>query len=463
MATLATKGWDLVGAITQDSLNTLLAGLQNAGDLPTDFSVPVQIPLAGTAKVQITMGTPLVDLNPSAAAGTNSMAALVITVQSGSISTPSGLNIAIPMGSEITITTNLRYFDIDLSGGATSKRLALDFTSPEAVYNVNIDAPGWSSDYDSIVGTALLTYLQSEANGDYYLGTVNLSAIPAGMQPTGEVDFAIQTTTTAGQSVLLVLMTTTSGTEPSGTEARDFSDMPLMVSGGAPSALYVSNRLLMEQVLAPQLATGLGVDASQLSFTGNATSPVTVNFSGSKDLGGDDDPELVGLSSSVNGSQQVQSAYTVDAHPLFNAGKTYYVEVTGNLFTSFNLDTSNQQIGFTSTADKGSGSIKCSAWGWVIVAAAIVASFGTLGAFIGVVLAVVVPVVITQLKFPVSLPPSALNNLNQALGSVTWPGATYYPLTSVSLPGDLVLSGTPTVPGASFAAPRPEAAALAAV
>jgi hypothetical protein len=169
----------------------------------------------------------------------------------------------------------------------------------------------------------------------------------------------------------------------------------------------------------------------------------TATFSGNQSMTGEYDPQLTNLVVSVNNSQQVQAAYTVDAHPLFNAGATYYIEVSGNLFITIVLN--GQIISFNTTADTGSGSLHASVAGWAIIVAAIIASFGGVAAFIAGVVAIVVPIVLSQLSFPITLPPPLLTSINHALGSFTWPGQTNFPLTSIQLPGDIVFIGTPTI------------------
>lgn len=181
------------------------------------------------------------------------------------------------------------------------------------------------------------------------------------------------------------------------------------------------------------------------SCSGNPTTPYSASFSGAKGLGGQYEPELTGLTLSVNGSGQVQGNYAVHAHPLFNAGETYYVLVEGSIFVTPTLNSANQQITFATTDNPVTGEIKCSAVGWVIVAAAIILSFGTLGAFIAIVLAIVAPIVITQLKFPVLLPPTLLASIQNGLGSFTWPAQKEYQLSALELSGDLILFGEPVI------------------
>jgi len=135
----------------------------------------------------------------------------------------------------------------------------------------------------------------------------------------------------------------------------------------------------------------------------------------------------------------------VNAHPLFNAGSVYYVQVQGNIFVTIVLNANSQTISFSTTAGTGSGAIEANAIGWLIVIGAIIASFGTVSFFIGTVLAIVVPIILTEFTFPITLPPAQLNSMDQALGSFTWPAQANFPLNSIQMPGDLVFFGTPQV------------------
>jgi hypothetical protein len=104
---------------------------------------------------------------------------------------------------------------------------------------------------------------------------------------------------------------------------------------------------------------------------------------------------------------------------------------------------SQQSITFTSYAPSGSGSIHLSVGGWFIVGALILATFGGLGAALSAVVAIVVPVVISQLKLSISM--SDLQTmLANANVSFSWPAQSACPLVGIALPGDLVLYLAPT-------------------
>lgn len=440
MATQNTQGWDLIAAITQQSLNTLIASAFQDGDIPSTFSQQVTLPLVGAATVSVTIGPPSIDLNPQQAQGQSGMVGITFQMINGSITAKNVPPITIPEGT-LEVVTVLSYVTAEFSGGTTEK-LSIDFTNPNALFSVVIQNPSWSQSLTSVVEAALKAGLQALLPGSLSLGSVNVPTQALPLAPVGQGDFAIQNNSDPNLNTLMLLMTTSSGTQPTGSGATDFSNAPPIIPAGQQAALYVSNRVLIQELIVPQLASSLQLQASAFSIQGSATTPYTATFSGDQSMNAEFNPELMNLVVSVNGSQQVQAAYVVDAHPLINTGQTFYVEVDGDIFVNIVLN--GQTITFNTTANSGTASLHASALGWAIVVAAIIASFGTLGAFLGTVLAIVVPIVLTELSFSVTLPTSLLTKINQGLGSFSWPAQTNFPLDSIQMPGDLVFFGTPT-------------------
>lgn len=385
---------------------------------------------------------PTVNLNPTATAGESAMVALTLPFAGGTItSTSAGVNPPATVPAlTMVVTTEITYVDLSFSGG-TNETLALDFTSSEAIYDISVT--GLPAFWEDFVNAAIQQWLQNLKPGSVPLGTVVVPSDLTALAPVGDSEFAIQTADSPDDNALLLLMTTPSGSQPSGTGATDFSDLPPLLQSGQPSAFYISNRVLMEEMIVPGFCEQLSAPASDFSFTGNATTPVVATFSGSLSIQGEDDPVLHGLVLSVNNSSQVQGSYDVDAYPAFHAG-VYYVKVTGDIFIELVLDSSSQQISFNTTSNSGSGSLEASPWGWAIIVAAIIATFGTISVFLGIVIAIVVPLVVALLTFPVNMN-SADESITQALGSATWPLQKNYPLSSVLLPGDLVIVGDPTL------------------
>jgi hypothetical protein len=439
-----TNGWDLVAVASQGTLNALLSEAVTDGLLPATIVAPITLE-GSTTTVTIELDTanpPTVDLNPTATPGQSAMVALTLAFSSGTLAPATGSPSTIPAGT-LTITTEIAYVDVDFSGG-TNETLALDFTSDLAVYNVEIVDTGLTPTQQDIIDLALEVYFQSLTPGSVPLGTVVVPAVAASLEPVGESEFAIQTATSPDDNALLLLMTTSTGVAPTGSAGVDFSDIAPLLQPGQPSALYISNRVLIEEIIVPGMCSSMHLPATDFSFSGSPTVAYTATFSGNVSLGGTDDPYLQGLSLSVNDDNQVQGGYDVAAHPLFNAGGTYYVKVTGDIFVSPTLDTSTQAISFATTSNTGSGTLECSPLGWAIIVAGIIATWGTLGAFIATVVAVVVPIVVALLQFPVNLG-SVDASISDSLSAFVWPLQQNYPLSSVSVPGDLVIVGDPTL------------------
>jgi hypothetical protein len=434
---LQLQGWDLVAASTQRALNSALAQLFAEGAIQKAFTETVESKVLGKITVTVNVGAPSIDLNPAAAKGQRGLVGITFPIESGSIKGQT--EIAIPPG-RLEVVTALSYVDVEGKEEGRIERLALDFTSEKTVCEVVIEEQGWDPAWSKLLGEGLATYLRGQTPGAFYLGEVEVAKEATPIAPAGGSDFAVQVGPEPAENVLLLLMLSPSGKAGN----PDFGSAPSLVPAGQQAAFYLSNRLLIDKVVAPALAKGLEVPESSFGLSGSSTELCAARFSGRKSLSGDYEPELTGLELEVNGNGQIQSAYTVAAHPGFNLGETYYFKVTGNIFVTPVLDVGTQALTFKTEADEGSAKIECSVAGWIIIGAAILFSFGTLGALVAIVLAVVVPIVITQLRFPVSLPSSLLKHLETSIGSVRWPAQKDFPLNAVELPGDLVFIGEPT-------------------
>lgn len=444
MPTLLTKGWDLVAVASQATLNTLLNTAVDDGLLPATISETVPLGTGGTT-ITIDLdpaNPPTVNLNPTNAPGESSLVMLTLPFASGTISSQQdGAPSSISAGSFV-VETEIAYVNLDFSGG-TNETLALDFTSSSAVYSVSVT--GLPSFWEDVVTAAIEQWMQKLQPGAISLGTVVVPAVVAPLAPVGDSMFAIQLGETPDDNTLLLLMTTSTGTAPSGSTGVDFSDIGPLLEPGQPSALYISNRVLMEEIIVPGMCASMSIPANEFSSSGSPTTPYISTFSGNVSISGEDDPDLEGLTLSVNSSNQVQGSYDVNAHPVFNAGSTYYVKVTGDIYVEPTLDTATQAISFATTSNSGSGALEASALGWAIIVAAIIATFGTVSVFIAGVVLVVVPLVVALLKFPVNMQ-SIDASISNSLGSFAWPLQKSYPLSSITVPGDLVIVGDPTLP-----------------
>lgn len=431
MATVTTEGWDLVAVANQTLLNTLLTAAYNDNLFPQNVNVTeMGITFDGT------LGVPTVNLNPSSASGTNSMASIVIPI-TGTVSVL-GTSNTIPPNSTLNITSNLQYVSIQLKG-TQAMQLYLDLSSKLAVYSVDIEpSQSWVSMFNGLIQY----YFQNEfSGGSYYLGTVNMEGAPAQLLPVGSVYFATQANTTTPDANILALVANTSTGSPG---ILDFTSNPPLLPASQSAALYISNRCLLNNMLLPVLVKQLNTTNSSFTVSGNATTPYTVSLNTSVDISGKYDPTLNSMNVYVNDSNQIQSDYGATGYPLSGFHSVIWVDVNGHFYLTPSLDVASQSISFAIDTPDGNGSIHLSAGGWVIIAALIIATFGTLGGALAAVVAIVVPIVITQLHLSVNMA-SIAGNIDQATTSFNWPAQKICPINSIALPGDLVLYVTPQV------------------
>jgi len=432
MATVTTEGWDLVAVANQTLINTGLTAAYNANLFPHQINyTALGITFVGS------LGVPLSNLNPASAAGTNSLAAVVVPL-TGTL-TYTGLNFNVPAGSTLAITSNLKYVSVTLSGGVTAMQLYLDLASNLAVYQVGLTitpTPYWAPILNGIIQGYLQTQYQG---GSYYLGTVNMSGVPASLLPTGSVFFATQPNIATPAANILALVANTS-TGSAG--ILDFTSNPALLPSTQNAALYISNRCLLVNLVLPALVTQLKTGVSSFNVSGNATTPYTLALNTSIGISGEYDPNLTSLNVYVNNSQNIQGDYGATGYPISSFSSLMWVDVNGSFYLSPVLTV--QVISISANTPAGNGSIHLSTGGWFIVAALVIATFGTLGGAMAAVVAIVVPIIITQLNFSVSMSGLA-TSLNDANLAFTWPAQQLCPITSIALPGDLVLYLNPQI------------------
>lgn len=430
---LYTQGWDLVAVASQPELNSLLVAVENTGWFPSSINTSYfGVTFEGT------LGTPQINLNPTQAQGTNSLAQLTIPI-SGVIM-QSGESNTVPVGTTIGVITNLTYVSIDISGNSIL-RLSLDLSSQDALYSVGLATPSPVPKWMPFLNGLIAAYLSTDVNlkGVYYLGDVNLSSIPNALTPQGASYFAIQLAQgSSGQNILAMTGTTSTGTGG----VLDFAPVPQLLPANQNTALYISNRCLLANLVLPQMAQALNTENSTFTVQGGTPNPCTISLNQTIDISGKYDPDLNNLNVYVNGSSQIQGDYGATGYPLSGFHSVIWVDVNGSFYMT--PSTTAGAISFSSDAPNGSGSIHLSTGGWFIVGALIVATFGSLGAALGAVVAIVVPIVITQLKLSVSMG-SIQTSLNQANLSFSWPAQTACPIAGIALPGDFVIYLSPAV------------------
>ncbi|PKG42616.1 TULIP family P47-like protein [Psychroflexus sp. MES1-P1E] len=432
MATVTTEGWDLLAVANQTLINTGLSAAYKANIFPHKVNyTALGITFVGT------LGTPTANLNPANASGTNSLAAIVAPL-SGTL-TYQGVNYDVPVGSTLGITSNLKYDSITLSGGAPAMQLNLDIASSLAIYEVGLTitpTPFWAP----ILNGIIQGYLQTQyKGGSYYLGTVNMSGVPASLLPTGSVFFATQENTQTPADNLLALVSNTSTGTPG---ILDFTSNPGLIPSTENAALYISNRCLLVNLVMPPLVKQLKTVSTSFNISGNTTTPYTLALNTKIGISGEYDPKLTSMSVYVNNSQNIQGDYGATGYPISSFSSLMWVDLHGSFYLSPVLK--SQVVSISARTPDGSGSIHLSTGGWLIVGALVIATFGTLGAAMGAVVAIVVPIIITQLNFSVSMSDLA-KSLEDANLSFTWPAQKLCPIKSIALPGDLVLYLDPQV------------------
>lgn len=429
MATVTTQGWDLVAVAKQSLLNVLLEDAYKSDIFPHDVDISTM-----GMKFIGSFGVPTSDLSPAGSAGTNSMAAISVPIE-GQV-TIEGIKNTIPPNSTLNIVSNLEYVNVIIEG-TKAVRLYLNLTSTMAVYTVNIQP---SESWVAILNGLIQYYLQSVyKGGSYYLGTVNLEGVPDSVLPTGNIQFATQPNNSDTNSNIIALVANTS----TGSQGRlSFVDNPALLPVNQNAALYISNRCILYNMLQPILVKQLNTSVNSFNCNGSISEPYVLSLNKSVKLSGKYDPVLKSMSNYINNNSQIQSDYGADGYPLSAFSSLFWIKVSGHIYLTPSL--SDQKISFSVDTPKGSGSAHLSAGGWVIFGALVIASFGSLGAAVAAVVAIVVPILVTQLRFDVNMSQIAAN-IDKASTSFNWPAAKIAPLTNIALPGDLVLYVKPQV------------------
>lgn len=424
MATVVTNGWDLLAVANQDLLNVLLAEAYEDNIFPQTVDISeMGITFNGN------LGYPTVNLNPSTTQGTNSMASIIVPV-SGTLTFLGSTN-TIPVGSTLSITSNLKYVSIEIQG-TQAMQLYLDLQSSLAIYNVNIQS---SASWVALLNGILEFYLSKFKGGTYYLGTVNMEGAPVQLLPANNIYFATQPSSAASSFNLLALIANTS-TGSAG--SLDFSNSPQLLPYTQGAALYISNRCLLYNMVLPILVNQLNTTNASFNVTGNATTPYKLSLNTSIAISGEYDPSLTSMDVYVNNCGQIQSDYGAKGYPISGMHSVIWVDISGHFYLTPAFTSSTQNINFSINTPDGNGSIHLSVGGWFIVGAIIVATFGTLGAAMAAVVAIVVPTVIKKLNLSVNMS-SIAGNINQASTSFNWPAQKICPIDGFDFPGDMIL------------------------
>jgi len=451
---LRTNAWDLVAAIRQQTLNQQFQALYSEGRLIKELTETVQLPFVGDAKVTLKLGAPTLKFSQTVP----NLVEIRFPITGGTLTTKMG-TIPVPTkGLSLTVVTDLQYVHLRITNDKTRKeqdvlRLAINFSSPESVYNVDMEGnpPGWDPDYNPILSAALRKKLQQDAartdyDHPYHIADIVLpEGTPKGLEPTDQADFTTQIVdhSDAGDQNIIALLMTTAG-DRRGT-SNNFANSPALVPKDHVSSLLIGNEVLMKKMIVPQVADGLKLKVHDFKYSGGGAKPTKASLNGHPYLGGKYKIYLWDCDVKVDGGRIVVD-YEAHAHPLVDTKETFYIKVTGNVKIKPELKrdkNGKQQIVFTGSHSDPSGKVECDWWVYAIVVAAILVTFGTLSLLFAAVAAVVVTVLMATLTFNVDMPSDIKTMLAEGLSSYAWPAEDDITLDGVDLPGDLVITGVP--------------------
>jgi len=457
MVTLRTNGWDVVAAIRQKTLNDTMKALYDKGILPNHISETIHVPLVGDATVTLDFD-PMTFLLDT---GNPDLVQINFPVTDGKIETKI-ITIPIPLGLTITVTSDLQYVHLKFEDDQQVLRLAVDFTSAAAVYDVKVDCDKWDPQYNELLAEALKKFLQAEAeqhdyDHPFHIADITLpDGVPAELEPNGQADFVTQIVdqSETGDDNIVALLVATGDSGPGYSD--DFSATPPLVPEGHVSSAVVSNEALIKKVIVDQVADAFSIPATSFTVSGGGKDPCTAALNTHPYLGTDFKVYIWNASVKVGDNQTVDVDYEVHAHPYVDTKETFYIKVTGSM--SFKVEVQEkeedgvkkQYIVLTGDASTPKGKIECAWWVYPIVVAAILVTFGTLSLAFAAISAVVVSVLLATLSFPIGIPNDIDQKLHDGLFSVQWPLQDYYPLDEkdgVTLPGDLIVCGTPQLDG----------------
>ncbi|MDR0682304.1 MAG: hypothetical protein LBG15_10735 [Dysgonamonadaceae bacterium] len=425
MAKVTTEGWDLVAVAKQSILNDQLVKAYNKDIFPHQANVSVmEMSFNGI------LGIPVSDLNPASTQGTNSIASIIVPI-TGTV-TVHGKQYTLPENSTLGITSNLKYVKIQINEGE-AMQLYLDLCSKMAVYSVTIQP---SEDWVALLNGMIQYYFQNNfTGGSYYLGSVNLQGVTKELLPVNNISFATQPSKIDKSANILAM---TANTFAGSGGNLDFTNDPPLLPSTQNVALYISNRCLLYNLVLPVLVKQLNTDNASFTVTGGTATPYTLSLNRHISISGKYDPSLTSLKVYVNDSHEIQGDYGATGYPLSGLDSIIWVEIIGKFDLTPQLSNVEQKISFSVNAPHGSGSIHLSVGGWFIVGALIIATFGSLGAVAGAVVAIVIPVVITQLNLDVNMS-SIADNIDTAKASFNWPAQKFCLINSIELPGDFIL------------------------
>lgn len=415
-----TKGWDMIAAITQTSLNENLLSAFNQGIIPKN--IDAEIDFGGKSTINCEIEAPIMDL----AGVTTDIANAEISIVKGKFKAANFPEFDLA-GGTITISTAVKQVELTVEGKKQIK-VYLDLLNDQAVYSVKVT--GLDDPTQQVILNALITLAMTKLKEDsYYLGTVDLEGVDI---PDYFLPKKVAFTMVPGpnkepdiNALLILIQTIGSG----GSKIFESSTIP----SGQKSSLLLSNERLLLDFIGNQLKEN--IPNSNFNY-----SPNNVSLSNSIPYDG---YTLNGLSVNVSGNK-INMLYDIAAYGEFGGGINIYVKAPADIQLSIQTKDGKQKILTTTTTHDTDNSWTLEWW----VYAAIAASGGTLLGIIGPIIAAIVAIVIASVAASVGgdrAKDALTQKLDSAIKPINWPAGQIYELTGVNLPNSLQITGIPSI------------------
>jgi len=418
--TADTKGWDMIAAITQTSLNENLLSAFNQGIIPKN--IDSEMNFGGKSTINCELGVPIMDLTGV----TTDIANAEIPIVKGKFKA-ANFPVFDLTGGTITISTAVKQVELTVQGKKQVK-IYLDLLSDQAIYSVKIT--GLDNPTQQVFLNTLITLAMTKLKEDsYYLGTIDLEGVNI---PDYFLPKKVAFTMVPGpnrepdiNALLILIQTIGSG----GSKVFESSTIP----SGQKSSLLLSNERLLLDFIGNQLKEN--IPNSNFNYSSNK-----VSLSNSIPYDG---YTLTGLSVDVSGNK-INMLYDIAAYGEFGGGINIYVKAPADIQLSIQTKGGKQEILTTTTTHDTDNSWTLEWW----VYAAIAASGGTLLGIIGPIIAAIVAVVIASVTASVGsdrAKDALTKKLDSAIKPINWPAGQVYELTEVNLPNSLQIIGIPTI------------------
>jgi hypothetical protein len=414
-----SNGWDVVVATSFDKVNALLAYAYQQNVLPRSGSGQFPVPV-GTVTVNANVNGSVGAWTMTGGTGQNVILDVPFT---GGTSVIGGQTFQLS-GVILEVTVLLRFVKSTLGGGSSEYQLMLNMTDPSAIVAVGLKnpPPNLTSDDRTALTIALRSLLQTSlAGAGLAIAKLDLSEIPASypwLIPRQGIDYAASSTG-AGTGALGVLLATVH--PPPGVP-------PTLVAGTLPAgcngALIISNSIFTQQLLAPALASSLGVSTNQLVYGG--ANPMTISLQGSASVKG----------ASINFAQATANDNAVSLTMRGSASPMSGVDVNFTINATYALvlggTRSNPTLSFERTSQNESHSTDIAWWVYLVS--------GLTGGAIGLAVVAIIQAVVNN---------SAGATLGGTLPSgfasgFAWPFGGAVAITQAQLPTPLQLGGNVT-------------------